>query len=195
MPLLRNVHLGDTLHLRHPTLPLQVSVGPLLRFRILQIILLAIEQQHHVGVLLERTGITQIAKQRALVIALVHFTGHLGERHNGDLQFLRERLERGGDVGQFLYTVVLTTPLLRSAADQLHIVDDEEMQAPLLVQGSSAQFDLADGQLAGCIDVDRKLVQILLEVDQPSISLSDRALRLMRQDGMPDASEITRCHS
>jgi len=60
---------------RHESVVLGVELflglaGVALRIRLVQVILLAIDEQHNIGVLLDRPGLTQVRQVRALVLAL-----------------------------------------------------------------------------------------------------------------------------
>ena len=85
----------------------------------LVVVFLAVDEQHHVGVLLDRAGFTQVRKLRPLVVAAFHLTRQLRQRQDRHVEFLRQRLELGGDLGDFLHAVFLRAPgrALQQAAD------------------------------------------------------------------------------
>src|SRR5512145_3050290 len=53
-----------------------------------------IEEQDHVGVLLERPGFAEIGQLRLLALSRLHRARQLGQGHDRDVQLLGERLER-----------------------------------------------------------------------------------------------------
>ena len=59
----------------HLLLPLLVLFGVLARLSPLDIIFLAEDEQHHVGVLLDRAGFAQIRELRTFVLALFDLAG------------------------------------------------------------------------------------------------------------------------
>ena len=70
----------------------------------------------------------------------------------GHREFLRQRLEAGGDLGQFLHPVLA---LLGGAGEELEIVDHEDIEALLALQAPGACDELRDGDAAGLVDVER----------------------------------------
>jgi hypothetical protein len=57
--------------------PRDVFLGAGLRLLVLQVIFLAIDEQHHVGVLLDGAGFAKVGELRALVVAAFHLTREL----------------------------------------------------------------------------------------------------------------------
>src|SRR3546814_15329986 len=60
--------------------------------------LLAENEQHDVGVLLDGAGFAQVRKLRALVLALLHLTRELRQRQHREVPLLGERLQAAGDL-------------------------------------------------------------------------------------------------
>src|SRR5690242_9253075 len=77
MALLADDDFGLAVRDFHFRLPLEMLFRPGPRFAVLEIILLAINEHHHVGVLLDRAGFTQVRELGALVIAAFDLTGEL----------------------------------------------------------------------------------------------------------------------
>jgi hypothetical protein len=47
------------------------------------VVFLAIDEHHHVGVLLDRARLAQVRQLRALVLAVLHLARQLGQRDDG----------------------------------------------------------------------------------------------------------------
>ena len=58
----------------------------------------AMQQDHHVGVLLQRARLTKIADHRTLVGALFRSTVELGQRDDRDLELLGQELDLAGEL-------------------------------------------------------------------------------------------------
>ena len=104
MALLADDDFGLAVHL----VPLGLPFGEFLaaarpRLAHQVVIFLAEDEQHHVGVLLDRARFTQVRELRALVVAAFDLARELRQRHDRHVQFLRQRLELGGDLGHLLH--------------------------------------------------------------------------------------------
>ncbi len=75
--------------------------------RDVQVIFLAIDEHHHVGVLLDGAGFAQVRQHRALVVARIDAARQLRQGQDGDVQFLGQGLEALGDLGDFLHPVLV----------------------------------------------------------------------------------------
>ena len=76
--LLADDHFGAAVHLLHLLLPREVLGRAFLGLLVLEVVLLAIDEEHHVGVLLDRAGFAQVGELRMLVVALFDLTAELG---------------------------------------------------------------------------------------------------------------------
>src|SRR5438270_19095 len=83
----------------------------------------------------------------------VERAGQLRQRQDRDVQFLRQRLEAGGDLGHLLHTS-LGGALARSR-QELDVVDDQEVEALLPLEPARARRELGDRQAAGLVDIER----------------------------------------
>src|SRR6218665_1598568 len=97
----------------------------------------AVQQDHHVGVLLERPGFTQIGERRLLVDPLLGTTVELRQRDDRHLQLLREQLERTRELRDLL----LTRLDALARGHELQVVDDDELQAHLLLEAAALRAD------------------------------------------------------
>src|SRR6195952_5744340 len=85
---------------------------------------LAVQQHHDVGVLLDRARLAQVAHHRALVGALLGTTVELGERDDRHVELLGQQLDLAGE----LRDLDLTGLDLLAAAHQLEVVDHDQLQ-------------------------------------------------------------------
>src|SRR5581483_10799490 len=156
--LLADDRLGDAVDLLHLLLPLLVFHGAGARLLVLQVVLLAEDEEHHVGVLLDRARLAQIGELRALVLAVLDLPRELRQRQNGNVKLLGERLQLVGDLGDFLDAVVGAAA--RGALEELDVVDDDEVEAALALQAAGAGGKLGDGEAAGLVDEERRLLHL-----------------------------------
>ena len=110
----------------------------------IRVILLAHQQTHEIGVLLDGAGFAQIGKARATLGfagAALGVTVELGEDDDGDVQFFREPFEAGGNFRDFELAVVLRTAA--GAAEELEVVDEDGLDAMLALEpaGLGAEFE------------------------------------------------------
>ena len=66
--------------------------------------ILTMQQNHHIRILLNRTGLTQIRDHRALIGALLRTTVQLRERNDRNFKFLRQKFETTGKLRDLLLT-------------------------------------------------------------------------------------------
>src|ERR1700676_5333561 len=177
--LLANDHFGLAVHQRHVKLPFLIFRRARAGFLVRQIIFLAEHEHHHVGVLLDRAGFTQVRQLRALVVAALDLTRQLRQRDDGNVQFLGERLQAGGDLRDFLHAVVIAA--LSRALQQLNIVDHDEVETLLPLQPARARGELRNRKTAGLVDIERQRLQFdrvvadFLEVGLGDAAAADRA--------------------
>ena len=70
VPLLADDDLGDVVDAVHVLLPTFMCLGAGLGLAPLELVLLAVDEQHHVGVLLDGPGFAKVGKQGPLVFPL-----------------------------------------------------------------------------------------------------------------------------
>src|SRR6185437_11342484 len=134
-----------------------VRIGAGARFLVLQIIFLAIDKHHDVGVLLDRAGFAQIRELRALVVALLDRAGKLRQAEDRHIKLLGQRLQAGGDLGDFLHAAVAAR---FGAGEQLQIIDDQQIEPTLALQAARARHELGDRDAAGLVDVERDALHL-----------------------------------
>ncbi len=153
MTLLADDHLGLAVHALHVLLPLQVVFGAGLGLAVVEVVFLAIDEHHHVRVLLDRPGFTQVRELRALVVAAFDLTRELGERDDRNTELLRQRLHARGDLGQLLNAVLA---FFRGAREKLEVVHHEQIKAMLALEAARTGRELRDGNAAGLVDMQGK---------------------------------------
>src|ERR1700724_4555580 len=129
MALLADDDFGLAVHQRHVELPFFVFRRSDPRFLVGEVIFLAVHEHHHVGVLLDRAGFTQVGQLRAFVVAALDLARQLRQRDDGDVELLGQRLQAGGDFGDFLHAVIVAA--LARALQKLDIVDHDQVETLL----------------------------------------------------------------
>ena len=119
--------------------------------------LISVDEEDHVGVLLDGAALAEIAHDRALVGALLQLPVELRERDDGDFQLLGERLEPPADAGDLLLSRAC------GAAHELEIIDDDQAQgraAWITVEAAGFGTQLHDADACGVIDEEGELGEI-----------------------------------
>src|ERR1019366_1129878 len=114
------LHTGGTVAvLGHDDLRGALALG---RFGVVDLV--PVDEHHHVGVLLDGAGLSQVGQHRALVLALLQPAGQLGQCHHRHLEPAGEDLEAGADLGP----PALAVPRAVPSGHQLEVVDPREAQ-------------------------------------------------------------------
>src|SRR5579875_2662952 len=100
------------------------DLGLPLGLAVLYIVVVAVDERHQIGVLLNRPGFAQIRQHRPFVGAALHGAGELRERQHGHVKLPGQALQAARDLRDFLLAVL--RPL--TAGHELEIVDDDEAQ-------------------------------------------------------------------
>src|SRR4051812_14660458 len=111
------------------------------------------QQDHHVGVLLDRTGLTQVGELRSFVLPLLRSAVELTDGDDGHLEFFRQQLERPAHLGDFLLAAL---DLLRTA-HQLEVVDNDESELVALLQSPSLRADFHHREVGRVVDEQRSI--------------------------------------
>jgi hypothetical protein len=116
---------------------------------------------------------------------LLDLTRELRQRHDRHVQLLGQRLQAGGDLGDFLHAA-FRSRAPRRALQQLDIVDHQQVEAALALEPARAGCELRDGDAAGLVDRAGMLLHFArapraLEI-RSDIAAADRARR-----GFPSA--------
>ena len=124
--------------------------------------LVAVDEHDDVGVLLDRSGFTQVGVDRALVGALFQRAVELRQGDHRAVEFLGQGLERARDLGNLVGAVVAGRA---RDAHQLQVVDHDHADLAVLARqaaGAGAHFGrrdaggIVDEQLALVEQVDRR---------------------------------------
>src|SRR5206468_10522861 len=113
--------------------------------------LLAVQEQDDVRVLLDGARLAQIRELRPTTLAaLLGGARQLRDGDDRDVQLLRQLLQRARDLRHFLVAVLEPA----AAADELHVIDDDEIETLLQLQTPALGAHLQDGQTGRVVDVD-----------------------------------------
>src|SRR6202050_3331430 len=126
-----------------------------LRLAVVRIHLFAEDEEHHIRVLLEGAGLTQVGQLRPMIAPGFGRSTELAERENRHVQFLREDLQRPGNRGQLLLPVLE----LAAALHELQVVDDEHVEAMLQLQATGLRAHLEDADRRRVVDEDLRIVE------------------------------------
>ena len=116
------------------------------------------EKADHVCVLLNGTRFTKVGQHRTLALAGFNGAIELGEHDDGDVEFLGEAFDAGGDFGDFDLAIVLRAAALRG--DELKIIDHDHLDAVLLLETARFGAHLHDVETGRFIDEDLRLLKI-----------------------------------
>src|SRR5690606_37856769 len=117
--------LGATMRSLAVCLPFEVRLRAFLGFLVLEVVFLSIDEQHHIGVLLNGPGIAQVRELRALVLAAFDLPRELAQGENRNLKLFSYALEFGRDFSNLLYTVIPASS--GRAAEQLEVIDNDKV--------------------------------------------------------------------
>ena len=157
MALLGDNDFRPAVSIIHFNQPFRVFFRAGLRLLVLQIIFFAVDEHHDVGVLLDRTGLAKVGQLRMLVIAAFDLARQLRQGDDWNIEFFRQSLQAGGDLGDFLYPVVIAA--FARALQQLDVVDHDQIEALLPFQPAGAGGELRNRQAAGFIDIEREMLK------------------------------------
>jgi len=117
-----------------------------------------VNEDHHVGVLFDRAGFTQVRQLRALIVARFDLARQLRQRQDRNVELLGQRLEPRRDLGDLLHTTLAGA--LARALQQLQVIDHQEIEAALTLKPARTCGKLADREAAGFIDIKRQILQL-----------------------------------
>ena len=124
----------------------------LVRCDVVLVDLLAIQEKDEIGVLLEGATFAKVGELRSEITMRPRFhrSRQLGQRDHGNVELLRQRLQRPRDLGDFLLPVLLTgTP-----SHELEVVDDEKLEAVLGLQPTGLRTRLQHREPRTVVDED-----------------------------------------
>ena len=112
------------------------------------------EEHDEIGILLDRTGFTQMVKG-GFGIGFLRFTIELGKHDDRNLEFHRESFEAAGDFRHFDLAIFFSAA--GTGGEKLKIVDNQNIDSVLFFDSASAGTKLSDGQKAGLIQKEGKI--------------------------------------
>ena len=162
--MIRSALLCTSLHVAASTCPSAAGTSrrcrtrALLRLPLLQIVLVAIDEHHRVGILLDRAGLTQIGQLRPLVLTVLHLARELRQREHRHVQLLGDRLQTLGDLADLQHAVLRLGAGRRT--HQLQIVDHDQRQPLGALQPPAARAQRRQRDRRGVVDLDRQRGEI-----------------------------------
>ncbi len=125
----------------------------------MQIVLRTVYEAHHVGILLDGTGLTEVAELRTLVFgARFHATVELRQGDDGQVQLFRELFERTRNHAHFL----LARPEFHARrVHELKVVYYNHAHTMLTHKTARLGTQLEDGKRGGVVDVQRSSRKVL----------------------------------
>ena len=114
----------------------------------------AVDEEHHVGILLDGSRLAQVAKLGALAfdpLAVFDISAQLREGDDGDVELLSQSLQRATDGGHFLLSA---TEFHAVGVHELKIVDHDDADVLLANEPTGFGAELEDGKTGGVVDVD-----------------------------------------
>ena len=110
------------------------------------------QKNDHVGILLDGSGLAEVAHHRTLVRALLRATVQLGDRDDGHLELLREELEGTRELRDLLLAGLDAL----AGRHELQVVDDHELQVVPLLEPPALCPDLHEGHVRRVVDEQRR---------------------------------------
>ena len=105
-------------------------------------------EEHHVGVLFDRTGFAQIRKLRLFILTHFGATVQLAQRHHRHFQFLGKQLQCTREIRHFLLTAFHGL----AGSHELQVVDHDEFQIVRLLQSAAFRTDLHQTHVRTIVD-------------------------------------------
>ena len=118
-----------------------------------------VDEQDHIGVLLDGTGLAEVAEHRLAValFALHRLAGQLGQGDDRDVELLGGRLEGTGDGRDFLLAQAAE---VGRTLHQLEVVHDDQADLLLLDEAFGLGAELGQRQARGVVDVEGGLGEV-----------------------------------
>ena len=137
-------------------------VGRFLMRRPLLEVILPVQQDHHVGVLLDGTRLPEIAHAGTVPLPVFHPAVKLGKDHDRDIEFAGHGLESAGDLGDLLL------PVLRpGSVHQLQVIHHDELDVETALEAAGLGPERGHGQGRGVVDEEPGLRQLAASQGQP----------------------------
>ena len=152
------------------------------------VVLGPVEEEHDIGVLLDRSRLTQVRELRTLVVPELDRARELRERDDGHVELAREVLERSRDL-----TDLLLTALGLGRGHELEVVDDDQVEAAPIAKAIEETFQRIDsashragltGLPSGFYELDEMLCgfnpgELIVLASRPSMGKTALALNMI----------------
>src|SRR3954453_5458716 len=131
------------------------------------VVVVAVEEADHVGVLLDRAGFAQVREDRPLVGTLLGCAGELRDGDHGNLELAGQDLQASAELRHLLDSV---RPGF-VAAHQLDVVDDPHAEAVaaaallLRLQPAGLGAQLEQTEVGGVVDPERRRLELVAGLD------------------------------
>ena len=125
------------------------------------------DEEHDIGVLLERARLAQVRELRPVIAAGFWRAAELAEREDRHPELLGENLQRPGNRRQFLLPVLEPPAPLH----ELEVVDDQHVESVLELEPPRLGTHLEDADRRRVVDEHFRVVEPAEGVDQPGVVL------------------------
>jgi hypothetical protein len=132
-----------------------VSLDLALALRVVLVVLGAMEEENHVGILLDGPGLSQVAHHGPVVRPGVHRAVQLRKRDDRDLELPGQRLEVSTDVGDLLLAALIAAG--HAPGHQLEVVHQNERDVLALLEAPGPGPDGQRTERGRVIDEDLRL--------------------------------------
>ena len=117
----------------------------------------AMDEHNHVGILFYRSAVAKVGEARAAA-TLLHCTGELGERQDGDIELTGHAFERARNFRNLLHHTLTGAPLRRR--NELQVVHDDESKILFHFQSPRHRAHRQDARCRLIVDIDRGLRKV-----------------------------------
>src|SRR3990172_4333486 len=98
-----------------------------------EISVIPVDEEHHIGILLNAPALTQVGQLRYVGLARLHCAAELGEGQHRHMELPGQGLEGPGDLAHLLHPVVLKA----TARDELDIVHYHQVESASTMRSDS----------------------------------------------------------
>ena len=146
---------------------LGLALDPFAVFIVALVILLAVHEHHHVGILLDGARLPEVVEPGPVVARGLRLTVELGQAEHRDIELARHHLQPAGDPGHLLLSWVPRIVGL----DQLQVVDHDQRQLLLPLEAAGHRRDLRERAAGSVVDVERRGADLRRFLHQPAAVL------------------------
>ena len=154
------------------------------------VVLRTVDEQHHIGILLDGSRLTQVGQLRTFALqslTTLNTTVQLRQRQDGNIQLLGQSLQRTRDDRHLLLT---RREAHAVGIHQLQVVNHDNLHAMLANQTAGLGTQLENGETRGIVDVKRCTQQVVDALVQAvpliRLQLTVQNLRTLNLTGIRD---------